>query len=109
MSPDDNQLMFVGTGYLTGCFALMVGDEGHVVGVDHIPELVDMSIKNIEKSIAAPLLKKGSLTLHVGGRMRTLSYELCYLVKLSLLHIRSSIWQMEEKVGESLHRMMRYT
>ncbi|KAL1213789.1 Protein-L-isoaspartate O-methyltransferase 2 [Cardamine amara subsp. amara] len=55
-----------GTGYLTGCFALMVGDEGRVVGVDHIPELVDMSIKNIENSVAASLLKKGSLSLHVG-------------------------------------------
>ncbi|XP_020885311.1 protein-L-isoaspartate O-methyltransferase 2 isoform X2 [Arabidopsis lyrata subsp. lyrata] len=55
-----------GTGYLTGCFALMVGAEGRVVGVDHIPELVDMSIKNIEKSVAASLLKKGSLSLHVG-------------------------------------------
>lgn len=55
-----------GTGYLTGCFALMVGAEGRVVGVDHIPELVDMSIKNIEKSVAGPLLQKGSLSLHVG-------------------------------------------
>ncbi|CAH2070509.1 unnamed protein product [Thlaspi arvense] len=55
-----------GTGYLTGCFALMVGAEGRVVGVDHIPELVDMSIKNIEKSVAGSLLKKGSLSLHVG-------------------------------------------
>ncbi|CAN8306637.1 unnamed protein product [Cochlearia groenlandica] len=55
-----------GTGYLTGCFALMVGAEGRVVGVDHIPELVDMSKKNIGKSVAAPLLKKGSLSLHVG-------------------------------------------
>nr|ACL14903.1 L-isoaspartyl methyltransferase 2 TIS II alpha-psi [Arabidopsis thaliana] len=55
-----------GTGYLTGCFALMVGAEGRVVGVDHIPELVDMSIKNIEKSVAASFLKKGSLSLHVG-------------------------------------------
>lgn len=105
----NNQLMFVGTGYLTGCFALMVGDEGRVVGVEHIPELVDMSIKNIEKSVTASFLKKGSLSLHVGGRMRTLSFELCCLVKLPILRIFSSIWQMEEKVGESLHHMMRYT
>ncbi|KAJ0229286.1 Protein-L-isoaspartate O-methyltransferase 2 [Hirschfeldia incana] len=55
-----------GTGYLTGCFALMVGAEGRVVGVDHIPELVDMSIKNVEKSVAGSLLQKGSLSLHVG-------------------------------------------
>ncbi|ESQ43608.1 hypothetical protein EUTSA_v10014311mg [Eutrema salsugineum] len=55
-----------GTGYLTGCFALMVGAEGSVVGVEHIPGLVDMSIKNIEKSVAGSLLKKGALSLHVG-------------------------------------------
>lgn len=55
-----------GTGYLTACFALMVGPQGHAIGVDHIPELVTMSIKNIEKSAAAPLLKDGSLALHVG-------------------------------------------
>ncbi|XP_022987121.1 protein-L-isoaspartate O-methyltransferase 1-like isoform X3 [Cucurbita maxima] len=55
-----------GTGYLTACFALMVGPEGRAVGVEHIPELVASSIKNIEKSAAAPLLKKGSLSVHVG-------------------------------------------
>ncbi|XP_010545995.1 PREDICTED: protein-L-isoaspartate O-methyltransferase 1 [Tarenaya hassleriana] len=55
-----------GTGYLTACFALMVGPEGRAVGVEHIPELVASSIANIEKSAAAPLLKEGSLSVHVG-------------------------------------------
>ncbi|KFK30048.1 hypothetical protein AALP_AA7G210200 [Arabis alpina] len=55
-----------GTGYLAGCFALMVGLEGRVVGVDHIPQLVDMSIKNIEKSVVDSFFKKGSISLHVG-------------------------------------------
>ncbi|KAL5748228.1 hypothetical protein ACOSQ2_025525 [Xanthoceras sorbifolium] len=55
-----------GTGYLTACFALMVGPQGRAVGVEHIPELVTSSIKNIEKSAAAPLLKEGSLSVHVG-------------------------------------------
>ncbi|XP_055828463.1 protein-L-isoaspartate O-methyltransferase 1-like [Solanum dulcamara] len=55
-----------GTGYLTACFALMVGPQGRVVGVEHIPELVAWSIKNVEKSAAGPLLKEGSLSLHVG-------------------------------------------
>nr|ABC86740.1 L-isoaspartate-O-methyl transferase [Vitis pseudoreticulata] len=59
-----------GTGYLTACFALMVGPQGCAVGVEHIPELVASSIKNIEKSAAAPLLKEGSLKLHAGdGRL----------------------------------------
>ncbi|XP_048329388.1 protein-L-isoaspartate O-methyltransferase 1 isoform X2 [Ziziphus jujuba] len=59
-----------GTGYLTACFALMVGPQGHAVGVEHIPELVSSSIQNIEKSAAASLLKEGSLQVHVGdGRL----------------------------------------
>ncbi|KAJ6418167.1 hypothetical protein OIU84_001538 [Salix udensis] len=55
-----------GTGYLTACFALMVGPQGRAVGVEHIQELADSSIKNIKKSAAAPLLKEGSLSIHVG-------------------------------------------
>ncbi|XP_011625107.1 protein-L-isoaspartate O-methyltransferase isoform X2 [Amborella trichopoda] len=55
-----------GTGYLTACFALMVGPQGRAVGVEHIPELVAMSIENIKKSPAAPLLQEGSLQIHVG-------------------------------------------
>ncbi|KAL7138851.1 hypothetical protein ABFS83_09G010000 [Erythranthe nasuta] len=59
-----------GTGYLTACFAVMVGPNGRVVGVDKVPELVEFSVENIEKSEAAPLLRQGSLSLHVGeGKM----------------------------------------
>ncbi|XVF08802.1 hypothetical protein REPUB_Repub07fG0034800 [Reevesia pubescens] len=55
-----------GTGYLTACFAIMVGPQGRAIGVEHIPELVASSIKNIEKSAAAPLLKEGSFSVHAG-------------------------------------------
>ncbi|XP_035822622.1 protein-L-isoaspartate O-methyltransferase isoform X1 [Zea mays] len=54
-----------GTGYLTACFALMVGPEGRAVGVEHIPELVATSTENIKKSAAAPHLNDGSLSIHV--------------------------------------------
>ncbi|KAL6583711.1 Protein-L-isoaspartate O-methyltransferase 2 [Orobanche minor] len=54
------------TGYLTACFAVMVGPQGRVVGIEHIPELAESSIKNIEKSEAATLLKEGSISIHVG-------------------------------------------
>ncbi|CAM8924020.1 unnamed protein product [Rhodiola kirilowii] len=58
-----------GTGYLTACFAMMVGPKGRAVGVEHIPELADQSIKNIQRSEAAPFLK-GALSIHVGdGRL----------------------------------------
>ncbi|XP_044959506.1 protein-L-isoaspartate O-methyltransferase-like isoform X1 [Hordeum vulgare subsp. vulgare] len=54
-----------GTGYLTACFALMVGPGGRAVGVEHIPELVASSTENIKKSSAAPQLNDGSLSIHI--------------------------------------------
>jgi protein-L-isoaspartate(D-aspartate) O-methyltransferase len=39
-----------GSGYLTGCMASMVGFSGKAVGVEHIHELVDSSIRNLQKS-----------------------------------------------------------
>lgn len=38
-----------GSGYLTACMGLMVGETGLAIGIDHIPELVNESIANIEK------------------------------------------------------------
>ena len=60
-------VLLEGTGYLTACFGVMVGSEGCVVGIEHIPELVSWSIENIKKSAAAPLLEASSLSIHVGG------------------------------------------
>ncbi|KAM3210543.1 hypothetical protein ACQJBY_064491 [Aegilops geniculata] len=54
-----------GTGYLTACFALMVGPGGRAVGVEHIPELVASSAENIKKSAADPQLNDGSLSIHI--------------------------------------------
>ncbi|GFG39839.1 hypothetical protein Cfor_08819 [Coptotermes formosanus] len=38
-----------GSGYLTVCMALMVGETGMAVGIDHIPELVDFSRSNVQR------------------------------------------------------------
>lgn len=38
-----------GSGYLTVCMALMVGQEGRAVGIDHIAELIDTSTENVRK------------------------------------------------------------
>lgn len=53
-----------GTGYLTACFAMMVGPQGRTVGVEHIPELVASSINSIKRSAASSLLNDGSLSVH---------------------------------------------
>ena len=41
--------LFSGSGYLTACMAEMVGENGKVVGIDHIPQLTEMSQENIRK------------------------------------------------------------
>ncbi|KAI9292079.1 protein-L-isoaspartate O-methyltransferase [Neoconidiobolus thromboides FSU 785] len=36
-----------GSGYLTACMRDMVGSEGKVIGIEHIPELAEMSRQNL--------------------------------------------------------------
>jgi protein-L-isoaspartate(D-aspartate) O-methyltransferase len=38
-----------GSGYLTACFAQMIGNGGHAYGVEHIPDLVKFARSNIQK------------------------------------------------------------
>lgn len=37
-----------GSGYLTACMAMMLGETGRVVGIEHIPQLVTLATKNIQ-------------------------------------------------------------
>ena len=58
-----------GSGILTTCFAHMVGPSGKVVGIDHIQQLVDWSISNVQKN-HKDLLDSGRVKLVVGdGRL----------------------------------------
>ena len=54
-----------GSGYLTVCFAKMVGPTGKVVGIDHIKELVNWSESNVKKN-NGDLLASGQIKLVVG-------------------------------------------
>nr|CAG8485972.1 3379_t:CDS:2 [Entrophospora candida] len=38
-----------GSGYLSACMAQMVGPGGKIIGIDHIPELVNKAINNVKK------------------------------------------------------------
>ncbi|XP_024912619.1 protein-L-isoaspartate(D-aspartate) O-methyltransferase isoform X1 [Cynoglossus semilaevis] len=54
-----------GSGILSVCFARMVGPRGKVIGIDHIKELVDDSINNVNKDDPS-LITSGRVTLIVG-------------------------------------------
>lgn len=45
-----------GTGYLTACFAEMVGSSGKAIGIEHIDELAKKSIKNIQNWVTKILV-----------------------------------------------------
>lgn len=58
-----------GSGYLTVCMALMVGETGKAVGIDHIADLVNGSIEVINEDQPG-LIESGRLKLIVGdGRL----------------------------------------
>ncbi|CAH0407039.1 unnamed protein product [Chilo suppressalis] len=58
-----------GSGYLTACMAIMLGENGRVVGIEHIPDLVTLATKNI-KNDHPDLLSSGRIKLIVGdGRL----------------------------------------
>ncbi|NWV67334.1 PIMT methyltransferase, partial [Malurus elegans] len=54
-----------GSGYLTACFARMIGPTGKAVGVEHIKELVYESIRNVQEDDPT-LLSSGRVKLVVG-------------------------------------------
>jgi protein-L-isoaspartate(D-aspartate) O-methyltransferase len=51
-----------GSGYLTACMAYMVGPTGRAIGIEHAPDLVKMSKRNIDK-ISEEYLKEGRVKL----------------------------------------------
>uniref|UniRef100_A0A8C6MC20 Protein-L-isoaspartate O-methyltransferase n=1 Tax=Nothobranchius furzeri TaxID=105023 RepID=A0A8C6MC20_NOTFU len=58
-----------GSGYLTACFARMTGPSGRVVGIEHIDELVQTSVKNVQAD-DPELLLSGRIRFIVGdGRI----------------------------------------
>lgn len=64
---EDSHILDVGSGsgYLAACFAKLIGPRGKVVGIEHIEELVNLSIQNVQKN-NSELLDSGRLQLVVG-------------------------------------------
>ena len=58
-----------GSGYLTACFARMMGENGKAFGIEHIAELVNKSIENVNNDDPS-LINSGRVTLKKGdGRL----------------------------------------
>ncbi|CAF0851449.1 unnamed protein product [Adineta steineri] len=58
-----------GSGYLTVCMARLVQPNGKAIGIEHISQLVDLSLKNIAKNNQS-LIDNGTLEIVLGdGRL----------------------------------------
>ena len=57
-----------GTGYLAACIARMTGVGGRVVGLERIPELAEISVKNLNNDDSS-LLQSGQVKI-VDGHCR---------------------------------------
>jgi len=55
-----------GSGYLTACMAAMVGPAGRVTGIDHVPDLVQVSRENLARDGKAAMVEEGRLQLVAG-------------------------------------------
>ncbi|GAQ88758.1 Protein-L-isoaspartate(D-aspartate) O-methyltransferase [Klebsormidium nitens] len=55
-----------GSGYLTACMALLVGERGKAVALDHIPELIYAMRKSVQQTPAQKLVDAGALSFVVG-------------------------------------------
>ena len=75
-----------GTGYLTACIAKMIGPNGRVIGIEHIPQLVQQSIETLDKFY--PHLKEsGVLKVYLGdgrfGYSTEAPYDLIFIEPLT--------------------------
>ena len=67
LKPDSRVLdVGSGSGYLSACIASLLGENGVVVGIDHIPGLVEQSMKNVRRDGKEEWLKSGKLQLLIG-------------------------------------------
>lgn len=59
-----------GSGYLVGVLHKLVSPGGKVVGIEHIPELVEWSLQNLRKDGHGEAIERGEIIVMVGdGRL----------------------------------------
>ena len=86
-----------GSGYLTACMAYLVRPNGKAIGIEHINELVDKSIENINKH-NRELFDEGVLEIHKGDGRQGYAVEAPY----DAIHVGAA---MSETPYELIHQL----
>ncbi|KAF8931006.1 hypothetical protein BGZ58_007907, partial [Dissophora ornata] len=87
-----------GSGYLAACMAEMVGPQGRVVGVDHIPELVELSTSNTLKD-HPEYLQDGRIAYHAADGRVGFPQDAPY----DCIHVGAAADSMHEELVEQLN------
>lgn len=88
-----------GSGYLTACMGVLVGEAGKVVGIDHIPELVEESRKHMKKDrMTKQLMESGRVVLVSGDGRKGYPSEAPY----DAIHVGAAAPTLPEDLVEQL-------
>ncbi|KAF9094558.1 hypothetical protein BGX23_001936 [Mortierella sp. AD031] len=86
-----------GSGYLTACMAEMVGPQGRAVGVEHIPELVELSKQNTKKG-HPEFLQEGRVTFHTADGRVGFPQDAPY----DCIHVGAAAYSLHDNLVEQL-------
>jgi protein-L-isoaspartate(D-aspartate) O-methyltransferase len=82
-----------GSGYLTACFAKAVAPNGKAIGIETIPSLVELSIKNVQQS-NPELFEAGVIDLLLGDGQAGFEAEAPY----DAIHVGAAAAHVPQKV-----------
>ncbi|KAI9203293.1 protein-L-isoaspartate O-methyltransferase-like protein [Polychytrium aggregatum] len=86
-----------GSGYLTACFAALAGETGKVVGIEHIPQLVQLSQHNIAKD-HPELLENGRVDIVQGDGRNGYAAEAPY----EAIHVGAAAYPVPQALLDQL-------
>ncbi|KAF8983626.1 hypothetical protein BGZ46_009888 [Entomortierella lignicola] len=87
-----------GSGYLTVCMAQMVGPQGRVVGVEHIPELVELATENTLKD-HPEYMQEGRVAYHTADGRIGFPQETRY----DAIHVGAAADSMHQELVDQLN------
>jgi len=89
-----------GSGYLCAVLHHLVGPHGKVVGIDHIPELVEQSIKNLEKDGLKKALEDKSIEMIAGDGRKGYPPDAPY----DAIHVGAAALKLPQSLVDQLAR-----
>jgi len=89
-----------GSGYLCAVLHHLVGPTGKVVGIDHIPELVDWSVENLKKDGLGDQLTGGDIVMVAGDGRRGFTESAPY----DAIHVGAAAPHMPQALVDQLAR-----